>query len=173
MFCFFLTTIGWFAWLAFLDAVYAAEPSGPYNIKYTFRNQWGKDAAWWATLFVVLGALGLMELTMKTIRRNLMVAGLWQWPPWRNHGLSENVEEWDLELWQELEQDPMVRARLKILARDGDPDEELIDEVLLGDGDVGEEPVEVSPSGAGSTAQKSSPKSFVFSAWRKMIPSRS
>ena len=173
---FFLTTIGWFAWLSFLDGVYAPTPSGPYNIRYTFRTQWGKDAVWWATLFVVLGALGLMELAMKTVRRNLLVAGVWKWPPWRNRGLSDNIEEWDLELWQELEQDPVIRARLKVLAQDGDADENVLKDELMEDelgigGGVREETVEVSSS-KGGAARNDSRKSVVFSAWRKMIPSR-
>lgn len=46
----------------------------------------------------------------------MLVAGLWQWPPWRGGRLGDNVEEWDVELWQELERDPLVRARLATLA---------------------------------------------------------
>ncbi|ATY66637.1 phospholipid-transporting ATPase (DRS2) [Cordyceps militaris] len=120
---FFVTTIGWFAWLSFLDFIFAASPSGPYDIKFSFRNKWGPDAAWWATLFAVLGVLGLMELTLKVVKRHLVLAGVWKWPPWRRPGLSENVEEWDLELWQELEQDPTVRLNLRILAQEYDGQE--------------------------------------------------
>lgn len=43
---FFLTTGGWFAWIAFLDDVYPKATSGPYSIRHTFRDAWGKDAAW-------------------------------------------------------------------------------------------------------------------------------
>lgn len=121
MCCFFVTTLGWFAWVAFLDAIYQGTPSGPYDVKYSFRKKWGGDAVWWATLFAVLGGLGLMELTIKVVKRQFIMAGLWKWPPWKKpRSLSENVEEWDLELWQELEQDPTVRAKLKIMAREYD-----------------------------------------------------
>jgi phospholipid-translocating ATPase len=117
---FFVTTLGWFAWIAFLDGIYAPTPSGPYAIKHTFRDAWGKDIVWWSTVFIVLAFLGLMELSGKTIKRQMLVAGLWQWPPWKKGRLRESVEEWDLELWQELEQDPVMRERLRILAQDED-----------------------------------------------------
>ncbi|POR36537.1 Phospholipid-transporting ATPase [Tolypocladium paradoxum] len=137
---FFITTFGWFAWIAFLDGVYAPEPSGPYAIRHTFRNAWGKDAVWWSTVFIVLAFLGLMELCGKTLKRQMLVAGLWQWPPWKRGGLGESVEEWDLELWQELEQDPAMRERLKVLARDEDcVDDEDEDEDDEGDEDAEEE----------------------------------
>ncbi|KAK4081955.1 hypothetical protein Purlil1_11456 [Purpureocillium lilacinum] len=120
---FFVTTIGWFAWVAFLDGVYGAS-SGPYSIRHTFRNGFGADALWWATVFIVLGFMGLMELCGKAAKRGLLVAGLWRWPPWGKNRLSENVEEWDLELWQEMEQDPTIRARLRLLAQDEESAEE-------------------------------------------------
>ncbi|XP_044724674.1 haloacid dehalogenase-like hydrolase domain-containing protein [Hirsutella rhossiliensis] len=114
---FLVTTWGWFAWIAFLDGIYPAGTLGPYAIRHTFRNAWGKDAAWWATLFAVLAFLGLLELCGKAVRRRMLVAGLWQWPPWRRQPLGDNVEEWDVELWQEMERDPAVRERLRALAR--------------------------------------------------------
>lgn len=126
--CFFITTWGWVAWNAFLDSVYAKSPSGPYAIRDSFTQTFGRDATWWATLFVVLAFLGLMELVGKTVHRNLHVAGCWQWPPWKGGGLSENLEEWDLEVWQEMEQDPAMKERLRNMARDGD-DEDQTDEV--------------------------------------------
>lgn len=124
MFSFFLTTWGWFAWLSFLDGVYAPKPSGTYNIRGSFTQLFGKDGAWWATLFAVLGIIGLLELVLKNIKRHLLIAGLWQWPPWGQGRTGENIEEWDLELWQELEQDPVIRKRLVRLSRDEPVDEE-------------------------------------------------
>lgn len=129
MFCFFLTTFGWWAWLSFLDGVYAGSPSGTYNIRDSFTTLFGDDAAWWSTLFIVLGLLALFEMVLKVAKRLLLLAGLWEWPPWKKGRVGDNIEEWDVELWQELEQDSVMRSRLKRLCRDEDVDE-------LDDGDV-------------------------------------
>lgn len=125
MVSFFVTTWGWFAWLAFLDNVYAAGPDGPYNIRHTFTKHFGRDAVWWSTLFVVLAILGLLELVGKAVKRNMTVWGLWHWPPWRTRRLSDNVEEWDLGIWQELEQEPQMRERLRKLANDEEVEDDL------------------------------------------------
>ncbi|KAI5466004.1 hypothetical protein BGZ63DRAFT_120499 [Mariannaea sp. PMI_226] len=128
MFCFFLTTIGWWGWLCFLDAVYAPSPSGPYAIRNSFTSLFGADAVWWSTAFIVLGLLGLFEMVMKVVRRLLLIAGLWDWRPWKQSRRgSKNIEEWDVELWQELEQDPDMRSRLKQLCRDDVVEEEDLD----------------------------------------------
>ncbi|KAF5595869.1 phospholipid-transporting ATPase DNF3 [Fusarium subglutinans] len=124
MVSFFVTTIGWFAWLCFLDAAYAGSPSGPYAIRNSFTELFGDDAVWWSTLFIVLGLLGLFEIVLKCVKRLLLIAGLWDWPPWGKSRRGDNIEEWDVELWQELEQDPALRERLKRLARDEQVEEE-------------------------------------------------
>ncbi|KAM0462983.1 hypothetical protein ACHAPV_003108 [Trichoderma viride] len=126
--CFFITTAGWFAWLAFLDGVYAGTPSGDYDIRHTFTKLWGADAVWWSTVFIVLAFLGMIELLFKAAKRGMLVAGLWHWPPWQRKKMGDNVEEWDLELWQEMEQDPAVRRKLAKMARDNDEELDLDDE---------------------------------------------
>ncbi|KAH6608618.1 p-type atpase [Trichoderma cornu-damae] len=121
MACFFITTAGWFAWLAFLDGVYAPTPSGVYDIRGTFTKLWGADAVWWSTVFIVLALMGMIELLFKAFKRGMLVAGLWHWPPWQKKTrLGDNVEEWDLELWQEMEQDAAVKRKLAKMARDHD-----------------------------------------------------
>jgi phospholipid-translocating ATPase len=60
-----------------------------------------------------LAVLICFELGFKAVKRNMIVGGLWHWPPWRKKSLGDSAEEWHLELWQELEQDPVIRARLK------------------------------------------------------------
>ncbi|KAF7536120.1 hypothetical protein G7Z17_g13093 [Cylindrodendrum hubeiense] len=123
MFSFFLTTWGWFGWLCFLDAVYAPQPSGTYAIRKGFTTLFGGDAVWWSTVFIVLGLIGLMEIVLKAVKRQLLLAGLWKWPPWKQSRIGDNIEEWDVELWQELEQDPVMRERLRLLCRDEPLDE--------------------------------------------------
>lgn len=121
--CFFVTTVGWFAWLSFLDGVFAASPSGPYAIRDTFTYTFGRDATWWGTLFLVLGFLGIMDISVYLVKRNLRVAGLLRWDLWRKRE-EVPAEHLDLEIWQELEQDPVMFAKLKRMARDEDFDEE-------------------------------------------------
>jgi phospholipid-translocating ATPase len=123
---FFITTVGWFAWLSFLDAIFAGKPSGTYNIRNSFTQLWGPDALWWATLFIVLGILGMIEIVMKAVKRKLISARLYRWPSWltkrRGAPAEDTAEEWELEVWQELEQDPVIWEKLKRMARDTDED---------------------------------------------------
>lgn len=127
MCCFFVTTGGWFAWNGFLDGVYAASPSGPYAIRDTFTHTFGADATWWATLFMTLSFLGLMDIVLLVVKRNLRITGLLSWTPWKRGprpGDDSSPEELDMRVWQELEQDPVIRERLRRLARDDDDDED-------------------------------------------------
>ena len=94
-------------------------PSGKYAIRNSFTELFGVDAVWWATTFIVLGILGLFEIVMKCGKRLLLFAGLWKWPPWNRSRRGDNIEEWDVELWQELEQHSGMRQKLRELCRDG------------------------------------------------------
>jgi len=138
---FFVTTIGWFAWNGFLDGVYAAKPSGPYAIRDTFTNTFGRDPTWWGTLFLVLGFLGLMDLVVKVAKRNLRVSGLLRWPPWGEKSKEDDdgivADELELEIWQELEQDPVIWEQLKRMARDEEEEDYEDEEIVL---DVGAVP---------------------------------
>lgn len=130
---FFVTTGGWFAWNGFLDGVFAAKPSGPYAIRDTFTHTFGRDATWWGTLFLVLGFLGIMDISIYLVKRNLRVAGLLRWDPWRKRE-EVAAEHLDLEIWQELEQDPVMFARLKRMAKDENYDDDD-DDVLEAEDD--------------------------------------
>lgn len=128
MFCFCLTTWGWFAWNAFLDGVFEKFPSGPYAIRDGFTQTWGRDPTWWSTLFLVLSFLGLLEVVGKVILRHVSIASICQWPPWQARESKDNPEEWSLEMWQEMEQDPAMKARLRRMARDDHGDEDADDD---------------------------------------------
>ena len=106
--------------MAFLCGVFAPSPSGTYDIRGTFFNYWGDDAAWWATCFITLGLLGMVEMAVKMAKRALLVVEPWKLCSWRKRDCEDNAEEIALELWQEMEQDPVLRARLEKLARDDD-----------------------------------------------------
>jgi phospholipid-translocating ATPase len=138
VFSFFLTTLGWWAWNAFLSGVYARRPS-IYAVRDGFTHTYGRDLAWWATLLVVLGALGLLELSLKIVKRRLIGLGLYRLKPWKGRGdPGEGVEDWDLEVWQEMEQDPVMRERLRKMANgeedgDGEDEDEEDAEVMVED----------------------------------------
>ena len=131
MFCFFLTTIGWWLWNGVLSSAYAPAPS-IYSVRHGFTDTYGKDPLWWATLFGVLGVLGMIEMVRKIVKRVLVGMGLWRWGmgAW-----GKGIEGLDVEVWQEMEKDPVVWEKLKKLAAARDGDEED------GDGEQEEEEV--------------------------------
>ena len=121
-----ITIAGWFAWQGFLDGVYARQPS-PYAARGGFSHTFGPDGLWWLTALAIVAALVVVETAYKAAKHRLVVAGLWHFPPWRRRGSrngggggnddddDDNAEDWDLELWQELEKDPEVRRRLRTI----------------------------------------------------------
>ncbi|KAI0852939.1 phospholipid-translocating P-type ATPase [Daldinia vernicosa] len=109
---FVITLAGWWAWQGFLSGVYAAQPS-PYPARHGFEDTFGRDPLWWLTLIVILLVLISIELVYKTVKRNMIVAGTWQWPPWKQRSPDDGLEEWGLQIWQELEKDPVMRERLR------------------------------------------------------------
>ncbi|KAJ3574667.1 hypothetical protein NPX13_g4293 [Xylaria arbuscula] len=142
-----ITVSGWWAWQAFLDGVYPLQPS-PYAGRGAFVNTFGKDTLWWALLFGVLLVLIALDTAFKLAKRALIKYGFWSWPPWRKQEQNreavdndygvENCENWDRQLWQELEQDPAVREQLR-LALLNDDDEQQQQHIRPGttrDGDV-------------------------------------
>lgn len=126
--CFAITIAGWFAWQGFLNGAYAAQPS-PYAVRGSFAHTFGPDLLWWVTLVIVLVVLVVLETSYRTVKHRLVVAGLWGVDVLRARGRrcrgaddagggDDNVEDWQIELWQELEKDPAVRARLRQMLED-------------------------------------------------------
>ncbi|KAH8650116.1 P-type ATPase [Xylariales sp. PMI_506] len=166
-----ITFAGWWAWSAFLAVIYTPGPS-TYDVRGGFTKVFGRDGIWWLTFIAVMLILISVELAYRAVKRNLIVLGLWHWPPWspsrarrpggryfnninsgstgggsnsttipsngiavvmdaedgsiNNHGEGDpTAEEWHLELWQELEQQPAVKESLRRLnALDEASDEE-------------------------------------------------
>lgn len=125
MSCFAVTIVGWFVWCAFLAGVYPLQPS-PYAGRQGFFEAFGKDPVWWATGIAICIVLTCVEMAYKTIKRSLVIAGWWGMPPWKHHQMrrqsrnqldlgedESSCEEWNLEVWQELESDPSVQAGLR------------------------------------------------------------
>lgn len=148
-------------WQAFLSGVYAPPPS-PYAVRGSLTEGFGRDLSWWLSLIVILAALVVVETAYKSLKRQLVVLGVLSWqrkfrkqlfgawlrgsnrqpavvaagassaPEQIRTQQDEDEEDLDLELWQELEQDPEIRARLEKLAwgdentdePDGDDDDD-------------------------------------------------
>jgi phospholipid-translocating ATPase len=110
-----ITVSGWWAWQALLSGVYTPQPS-PYAGRGAFVNTFGKDTLWWSLLFGVLLILIGLDIAFKLVKRHLILHNMWSWPPWRSRDADdspENCENWDRQLWQELEQEPTVREHLR------------------------------------------------------------
>lgn len=95
-----------------------ARSVSTYAVRDGFTKTFGADALWWLTLIITTGLLICFELGFKAVKRNMIIGGLWQWPPWKKRAASDSVEEWHLELWQELEQVPEIKEKLKQVNED-------------------------------------------------------
>lgn len=114
-----ITVAGWWAWNAFLAAAYSDNLS-PFDVKHGFDKGFGRDPVWWLVLIAALAILTTFEYMWKTLRRNLAIAG-W-WPLWKRRRApgTKSAEEMDLEIWQEMQRDSSIRAKLMNLASDSD-----------------------------------------------------
>jgi len=143
-------------WQVFLAGVYAPGV-WPYAVREGFFSSFGPDPAWWVALIGVLGLLACLELAYKSVKRNLIVAGLWKfgwkwlrWSTWKTafwsspgsgavwtqEGTKGSLEEWDVELWQVMEQDPAIRETLRRMSRFGYEKEGEEEDVEVEDGDA-------------------------------------
>jgi phospholipid-translocating ATPase len=143
---FVITVGGWWVWQVFLAGVY--QPGvWPYAVRGGFFTSFGPDPAWWVALIAVLGVLSCMELAYNSVKRNLIVAGLWKlgwkwlrWSTWKRafwstsgvgggawmgDGASGSLEEWGVELWQVMEQDPAIKETLRKMSRLGYEEEDV------------------------------------------------
>jgi phospholipid-translocating ATPase len=120
-----ITVSGWWAWNAFLASAYSDNLS-PFDVRDGFDKGFGKDPNWWLVLVVALAVLATLELGWKSVRRNLAMAG--QWPLWKRRKVegTKNAEELDLGVWQEMERDPVIRQKLRSLAREDDEARDLV-----------------------------------------------
>ncbi|KAI5370903.1 putative P-type ATPase, HAD superfamily, P-type ATPase, transmembrane domain superfamily [Septoria linicola] len=133
----FLVTVGgWWAWNGFMSAIYGNNLS-PYDVRGGFQYVFGQDPMWWLTLLLAFGLLCTMEWVYAAAKRNLVVARCW--PPWKftrwHRNRNANAEDLELELWQEMEKDPAIRAQLGRMARGEDEVEEDL-ELIIDESDV-------------------------------------
>lgn len=111
-----ITTSGWWAWQLFLSGAYSTDAPTPYAVKHGFISVFGPDPAWWLTLIVVLSTLAVAETAYRALQRTLLARGFWRWGA--RHS-EQTAEELGVEVWQEMEKDPAVRAMLKSRAATG------------------------------------------------------
>lgn len=121
---FFITVVGWIApWQSFLAGVYTEQPS-PYDVRGGFFETFGRDPGWWLSMIGMLTVLFILEMGFKMAKRSLLRLGVWRWGrDWWKRGrwwgrkrtdwMDSNLEDWDLELWQEMEQDPNIKEKLR------------------------------------------------------------
>lgn len=106
-----------------MSGIYTAEQS-PYDVRGGFFAAFGRDPGWWLTLIGVLVLLFILQMGFKMTKRTMVILGLWRWGKgwWKRVRRSRkkpvdwiegNLEDWDLGLWQEMEKDRGVRARLE------------------------------------------------------------
>ncbi|KAH6632204.1 hypothetical protein F5144DRAFT_512375 [Chaetomium tenue] len=156
IYSFIVTVAGWWVWQVFLAGAYAPGV-WPYAVKNGFFSSFGPDPAWWVALFGALGVLSCLELAYKSVKRNLIVAGLWRrgwkwltWSTWKaafwslspgagarwpEEGINKgSLEEWDVELWQVMEQDPAIRDTLCRMSKFGFEEEGKEEEDRSGEG---------------------------------------
>lgn len=88
---------GWWLWNLILGATY--DPLDPiYDVRGTIYNRWGRSLLFWLTLIVVVVAIVLLEIVLRT---------LWF-----------AIKPGDTEIFQALEKDPEVRRRFEESAAD-------------------------------------------------------
>lgn len=83
-----------------------------------FTKSFGGDGIWWLTLIVVVALLVTVELVYRAVKRNMILARMWRWPPWKQSETDKSLEEFHLEMWQELEQDPIIQERLRQILKE-------------------------------------------------------
>ena len=103
-----ITIAGWWAWNFFLSCVMPASQS-PYAIRDGFTSTFGRDPVWWLTLLIVFVFLATLEFAYKSIKRRFDIS---RWRIWKRV-MKSTDERWSLELWQELEKDPLIRESLR------------------------------------------------------------
>ncbi|KAK2613291.1 hypothetical protein N8I77_000212 [Diaporthe amygdali] len=95
--------------------VFTSLVISPYSVVDGFVRNFGGDAAWWATLALVLGGLFTVELSVAALRQRF--AGTLS-QAWRTDRGRKDASSWDTRLWKEIERDRGCKARLEEMARE-------------------------------------------------------
>ena len=87
----FLSIGAWFLWNLILSYVYSNNVI--YDVKGGLTDRFGRNALWWLTLILILLSVWVFEIAVRCLK------GLW-------------VQS-DVEVFQELEKDPVIRQRFE------------------------------------------------------------
>ncbi|KAK4170067.1 hypothetical protein QBC43DRAFT_251043 [Cladorrhinum sp. PSN259] len=126
---------GWWLWQVALAGAYK-NGLWLYLVHDGLFKAFGTDPAWWVAFFAVLGLLASFEIGMRSIKRSLVIRGLWspdkrwlKWSTWKKafrpsragevweEGDQGSIENWDVELWQLMEKDPDIRETLQKMSK--------------------------------------------------------
>ena len=91
-----LSVGGWFLWTAIMATINDPKKSKTYlqyPLHSNFLEHYGRDLGWWLNMLLILCALILYELAASSLRKAF-------WPT-------------DADVFQELEQDPIIRKRFE------------------------------------------------------------
>jgi hypothetical protein len=104
-----LSVAGWTLWNVALSAVYSAKNSTIYAVRSGFIKHFGGSPKWWLILSIIVGAVLLFEFAAKVAKKTFLPS--------------------DVDTWQVLEKDKVIRKRLEEAARgeDAKMDEEGVD----------------------------------------------
>jgi phospholipid-translocating ATPase len=95
-----LSVGGWFLWTIVMASIYKPRNDKAY-LQYplyaNFLEHYGRDLSWWLNAFLILCTLVLYELAASSLRKAF-------WPT-------------DTDVFQELEQDPIIRKRFEETVR--------------------------------------------------------
>jgi phospholipid-translocating ATPase len=113
-----ITISGWWAWNIFLSAAYSPNAT-PYGVKNGFLHQYGRDWIWWLTLILQVTILMIAYIAIRVGKRYLSRPRFFASPRSQVVNLRAGDCEVDIEHWQELEHDALVRGKLASLAKQG------------------------------------------------------
>lgn len=100
----------------------------PYAVAGGMMETFGPDLAWWATLGLILACLGVLEVTVTTIRQRLSGRASSSSSKTKGGGgggggsssTEEGVRlaEMGTQVWKELERDPRFKPQLEAMYKD-------------------------------------------------------
>jgi len=94
---------GWWAWNLILSAIYDPANNTLFGVKDGFMHRFGRSGLWWLVLILTSAAVLLWEVAVSACR-------IAWWPS-------------DVDLFQELERDPVWRERFREIAHpEGEPE---------------------------------------------------
>lgn len=93
-----ITIAGWFVWLLILNVAYALKEQLAYNVRWGFISDFGPMLEWWLTAWSAITAFLIFDCLVSYARKIVYPS--------------------DTDVFQELEKDPVIRAKFEECTRD-------------------------------------------------------